>query len=103
MDLRKVGEDYIYTSCMAEKPIPNISVYDFMFNRRKHGSYPPVRDDNRVALIDDESGIHISFETLKQRVDNLSKAFWNILNIRRGDIVCIYSPNNVSLHFLGFK
>lgn len=94
--LRKEGGDYIYSSIIGDCPIPDVSIYDFMFNRSAGVDFPPALPDSRVAMIDDATGRRVTYGELRDSIDALAKSFYHDLNIRREDVVCFYGPNHLN-------
>ena len=95
MSVRKEGDDYIYSSPYPARPIPDSTIYDFMFERVKQGNYPPAIAGSRIALIDEQSGATLTHDDLRRRVDALASGFVKEYGLKRGDVVAVYSPNHL--------
>src|SRR5271170_6443479 len=76
--------------------ILDIDIYSFIFEREKHGNYPPVQSPDRVAHIDGLTGERILFRELKTRVNSLARSLRHTIGVHEEDVVCFYSRNHVS-------
>jgi hypothetical protein len=68
--------------------IPNIDIYTFIFEREKHGNYPPIKSPDRVAHINGLTGERILFRELKTRVNSLARSLRHTIGIHDHDVVC---------------
>ena len=94
----KINPSHIVQGPFGNVPyIPDTDIYSFMFHREETGNYPPAKNPDRVAFIDGPSGQKITFQGLKERIENLSRGFAHGMGIQPGDAVCFYLPNHVYL------
>lgn len=98
MERSGYGRDGVYRSLRHPLIIPanpNLSMVSFLV--RNVSSY-----QNKVALIDAESGETLRFAQLKSMVAKVAHGFTR-LGVKKGDVVMILAPNsiNYALSFLG--
>ncbi|KAL3536237.1 hypothetical protein ACH5RR_004698 [Cinchona calisaya] len=67
---------------------PNLSIVPFVF--RNFSSF-----SKSIALIDASTGESLTFSDLKTQVSKLSHALLKLFNIKKNDVVLIFSPNSV--------
>jgi|SRR5271168_1091574 len=96
----RIHEEHVLKSHLSGvESIPDIDIYSFIFERDKHGSYPPVPSPDRGAHIDGLTGERILFIELKARVNSLARGLRHAIRLREHDVVCFYSRNHVSPFF----
>jgi hypothetical protein len=88
-------EHVVKSHLSGVESIPDIDIYSFIFERDKHGSYPPVPSPDQVAHIDGLTGERILFIELRARVKSLARCLRHTIGLREHDVVCFYSRNHV--------
>jgi len=85
----RIHREHILKSHLPRvESIPNIDIYTFIFEREKHGNYPPIKSPDRVAHINGLTGERILFRELKTRVNSLARSLRHTIGIHDHDVVC---------------
>lgn len=86
----------IFTSNYPSRIIPNVTVYEYLFENN-----PNMKDETKSFVDSDNPSQAITFAELKNMVLRLGAGLKKKFpDFKRGDVVAIYSPNNVSLFLL---
>lgn len=76
----------IFTSPYEDVEIPNVSLYDFIFEGLSDA------DAQRVAIVDGPSGTTTTYGELKRQIDTIAGAL-AARGIAPGDVVALHAPN----------
>nr|AGU68037.1 4-coumarate--CoA ligase [Strigomonas galati] len=71
------------------------SLYQFMSDRW-------ARAPSRTALIQEETKQQLNFQQLQDMTERFAQVLYHHIGIRRGDVVCIMTPNNIYYPVVAF-
>ncbi|KAL8518088.1 hypothetical protein ACS0TY_009393 [Phlomoides rotata] len=70
---------------------PNLNIATYVLSHFA----PPEQAEKRVALIDSATGHHLTYAHLHRSVTTLASGLYHGLEVRKGDVVFILSPNSL--------
>lgn len=86
----------VFTSNYLSRIIPNVTVYEYLFENN-----PNIKSQNKSFVDSDDPSQAITFAELKTMVLKLGAGLKKKFpDFKQGDVVALYSPNNVSLFLL---
>ena len=83
----------IFRSTAPDIEIPSLGVYQYA-TRNVNGI-----DDNKPVYIDAVTGAELTFGALKRDSKRLAAGLQDKLDLKKGDVVAIFSPNQVNDNF----
>ncbi|EMC94308.1 hypothetical protein BAUCODRAFT_544122 [Baudoinia panamericana UAMH 10762] len=79
------------TSSFPSFDVPNVDIWQFIFETPREGNFPESQVIYRA--VDDSR--HYTFAQVRRTAELLGAALHNQYHIGKGDVVCVYSPNDV--------
>ena len=79
----------IFRSAVPDIEIPSLGVYQYA-TRNENGI-----DDNKPVFIDAATGVELTFGAFKRDSKRLAAGLQDKLDLKKGDVVAIFSPNQV--------
>jgi len=79
----------IFRSKLPDLEIPQTGIYQFIFSDEKHAS------DDKAVFIDGITDKKLTFNELKSNSKKLAAGLQDKVNFKRGDVLSIFSPNQI--------